>query len=167
MTEFAELNARLDVALELIGVRASGPDPVELEKLNAHVIELEAELSLASEALADSQLELEQSRHEGLGQTQMSEEQRIAMLGQIHTLDKARVDGEVQLAKSWQYNKHLKELNSNLRIRNEENVGDAGLINASLEAELEQIKAQRILDLEQVNSILARMTPLVESNQDG
>ena len=91
-----------------------------------------------------------------------AEAQRGAMVKQIDALDKARASSVEELDKTRQYNKHLKELNASLRKANEDNVGDPELINSSLEAELEQIKAQRDIDLEEVNGILARLTPLVE-----
>ena len=84
------------------------------------------------------------------------------MIKQIDALDKARASSEEELDKTRQYNKHLKKMNTSLRKANEGNVGDPELINASLETELEQIKAQRDIDLEEVNGILARLTPLVE-----
>ena len=61
----------------------------------------------------------------------------------------------------------LEQLNTELRAANEQNLGQPDLINKSLELELKQIKVQRNADLETVNAILARLTPLVEGAVDG
>ena len=96
-----------------------------------------------------------------------AEAQRTAMIKQIDALDKARADSQEGLEKALQYSKRLEKLNESLRKSNEQNVANPELINKSLETELAEIKAQRSSDLETVNGILARLTPLVEGPYDG
>ena len=93
--------------------------------------------------------------------------QRATMVQQIETLDKARCTSEESLDKVQQHVNDLEQLNTELRAANEQNLGQPDLINKSLELELKQIKVQRNADLETVNAILARLTPLVEGAVDG
>ena len=93
--------------------------------------------------------------------------QRATMVQQIETLDKARCSSEESLNKVQQHVNDLEQLNTELRAANEQNLGQPDLINKSLELELKQIKVQRNADLETVNAILARLTPLVEGAVDG
>lgn len=165
MTQFPKIQARFDAALAIFEDPATqSGDTAKVEKQAARIAKLEAELSAAQDALDESNDRFETVKSEQAGAAEKAEDQRAALVKQIDTIDKAREAGEKQLTKARQFNKHLKKLNAGLRKQNEENVGDVDLINASLEAELMQIKAQRAVDLEEINGILARMTPLVEGN---
>lgn len=191
MTQFPKIQARFDAALSIIeGAPTGGGDPEETKKLSADLAaaqksaeaanaavkaaqgdaksaqkELQAakdDAEKASKSLKKAQDRVKALEKELAEKTDGQEAQRAAMIKQIDALDKARANSDENLDKARQYNKHLKKLNSNLRKANEKNLGNPELINKSLEAELEQIKAQRDVDLETVNGILARLTPLVE-----
>ena len=166
MTQFPKMQARFDAALEIIEGDSGGDgNAADTEKLAKNLAAAEktantasdvakaaqAEAASASEALQKARERVDALEKEVASGADGAEAQRAAMIKQIDALDKAR-----------QYNKHLKKLNTSLRKANEDNVGDPELINASLVTELEQIKAQRDIDLEEVNGILARLTPLVE-----
>ena len=57
-------------------------------------------------------------------------------------------------------------MNADLRKANKsKEVAD--LINKSLEAEVAQLREEREQDLAEVNSLLARLQPLVEGTEDG
>lgn len=170
MTQFPKIQARLDAAIAIIeNASAGGADPAEVEKLSQDVAKAtkatkaaQDEAASAAEALKTARARVETLEKELAEKADSAEAGRTAMIKQIDALDKARTANEEELAKTKQYNKHLKKLNTSLRKANEDNVGDPELINQSLEAELEQIKAQRDVDLAEVNGILARLTPLVE-----
>ncbi|MEJ6708647.1 MAG: hypothetical protein QNK92_07580, partial [Amylibacter sp.] len=171
MTQFPKMQARFDAALEIIeGASGGVGNAAETEKLVTSLAAAEktantasyvataaqAEAASASEALKKARDRVDALEKEVASGADSAEEQRAAMIKQIDALDKARASSEEELDKTRQYNKHLKKLNTSLRKTNEDNVGDPELINASLETELEQIKAQRDIDLEEVNGILAR-----------
>jgi hypothetical protein len=177
MTQFSKMQARFDAALEIIeGASGGDGNAAETEKLAKNLAAAEktantasdvakaaqAEAASASEALQKARERVDALEKEVASGADGAEAQRAAMIKQIDALDKARASSEEELDKTRQYNKHLKKLNTSLRKANEDNVGDPELINASLVTELEQIKAQRDIDLEEVNGILARLTPLVE-----
>ena len=184
MTQFPKIQARFDAALALIeGASAGVGDADEMQKLSenletaqkaasqtqgklkkvsAEAAAAKGEAASASEALQKARARVDALEKEVAEKADGADAQREAMIKQIDALDKARVAGKEELDKTRQYNKHLKKLNTSLRKANEANVGDPDLINSSLESELEQIKAQRDIDLEEVNGILARMTLLVE-----
>ncbi len=170
MTQFPKIQARLDAALKTIeGASAGGADPEDVKKLADQVASAEKDAAAAKEEAASAAKALKKARQrvdvlekELAQKDEGADAQRTAMVKQIDALDKARAAVDAELDKTRQYNKHLKKMNASLRKANESNVGDPDLINQSLEAELEQIKAQRDVDLEEVNGILARLTPLVE-----
>lgn len=165
MTQFPKIQARFDAALAIFeDAAAQSGDTAKTQEQAARIAELEAELSAAQDALDESNDRFKGVKAEQAAAAEKAEAQRVALVKQIDTIDKARVAGEKQLTKVRQFNKHLKKLNTGLRQANEEHVGDVDLINASLEAEITQIKEQRDVDLEEINGILARMTPLVEGN---
>ncbi|WP_157888265.1 hypothetical protein [Neptunicoccus sediminis] len=165
MTQFPKIQARFDAALAVFEDAAdNSADAGKLEEQAATIERLKEELTTAQDALDEAKARIDEVEAERKAALEKAENQRVALVKQIDTLDKARATNENNLTKARQYNKHLKKLNSGLRKQNEAHVGDVDLINASLEAEINQIKEQRDVDLEEVNGILARMTPLVEGN---
>lgn len=191
MTQFPKIQARFNAALAIIEeAPTGGGDPKETKKFSDYLAKAQNAANAAADDLKSAvgdaksvQSEVEAAKREAekakaalkkaQGRVKVlegelaekddrAEAQRTAMIKQIDALDKARANSEENLDKARQYNKHLKKLNNNLREANEKNVANPDLINKSLETELEQIKAQRDLDLETVNGILARLTPLVE-----
>ncbi len=170
MTQFPKIQARLDAAIAIIeGASVGGADPAEVNKLTTDLATAakatktaQDEAASAADALKTARARVEALEKELAEKTSAAETGHTEMSKQIDALDKARAAHEEDLAKTKQYNKHLKKLNTSLRKANEENVGDPELINQSLETQLEQIKAQRDVDLAEVNGILARLTPLVE-----
>ncbi|OIQ29504.1 MAG: hypothetical protein BM562_11180 [Alphaproteobacteria bacterium MedPE-SWcel] len=71
----------------------------------------------------------------------------------------SELDGELQTLRA--SNDQLREANAALRAANAEGVGDATLINAALEAEVEGLRAARATDQAEVNAVLARLEPLL------
>ena len=154
MTEFPKIEARFEAALSALKDAAGGTEDTE------KVAGLEADLAQAQKKLKAAK-KAEQAAQDA------AKEQVEALEAQAARLEEARAEAQEETRRVKQFNKHLKKLNADLRDANAKNVGDADLINASLESEIEQIQAQRAADLAEVNGILARMTPLVEGSADG
>ena len=57
----------------------------------------------------------------------------------------------------------LRQSNAALRAANEEGVGEPHLINASMMAELEALRAGRAVDVAEVSSIISALMPLLEA----
>lgn len=176
MTDFSQLEARLDAALEVLVVKraTSGNDDAKIQELSAQVKELQ-EKAIALEAEKKA-LEV---RIKKAGEQLVSTKVRVgrlrdgaAMLNdtiaakgkEIAALKDAHQEALVQRDMARGYVQQIKEANVALRKANEANIGDPDLINSNLEREMEQLQAQHDIDLEEVNTILARLTPLVEGN---
>lgn len=170
MTDLSEIQARFDAALALIeGAAQSGSDAQEVAGLKSELSEAQALAASAKEEAAKASAaqkaaeakvaELEAEANETADASEADEE---AMAKQIEALEKARAASAAKEAKTKQFNKQLKKLNASLRAANEKNVGDPASINESMKAELAALKAEHAADLEEVNGILARLTPLVE-----
>ncbi|MCH9832656.1 MAG: hypothetical protein K0U49_04725, partial [Alphaproteobacteria bacterium] len=56
----------------------------------------------------------------------------------------------------------LRQSNSDLRKANEEGVGEPDLINKSMLAEIESLRAARAADVAEANIILGALTPLLD-----
>ena len=63
-------------------------------------------------------------------------------------------------------NAQLAEACAALREANAEGVGDAGLINAALQAELDAVHAARRADVAEADAILSVLTPLVPTAEE-
>lgn len=155
-----ELQRRLVAALDRIGQsaeRLSGSgagaaDPAEVEALKQ---------ALEDERLANAQL---QDRNKSLkdrfeaaadaSETALAE-QRAAM---------ARLDEDLQRLRT--ANDQLRESNRKLREANESGVGEPHLINKSMLAELEALRAARAADRSEADAIYAALTPLVANGAD-
>lgn len=75
-----------------------------------------------------------------------------------------RLDNELQQLRH--ANEQLREANVALRTANAEGVGDASLINAAMQAEIEGLRAAHASDQAQVNAVLAKLEPLLANAQN-
>ena len=189
MTELSNIQARFNAALAI--VQQAETSSGNLAETNKSISDAPTEQQLLTAAKGDerydnsdaevTKLDLEKMnaclkkeqdtintlKKELAEKDTMLKSQRATMVQQIETLDKARCTSEESLDKVQQHVNDLEQLNTELRAANEQNLGQPDLINKSLELELKQIKVQRNADLETVNAILARLTPLVEGAVDG
>ncbi len=176
MTDFSKLEARLDAALGVLVAKGagSGSDDAKVQELRAQVNELRDKI-----AVLDADKQSLEVRIKKAGEQLVSTKARVgrlrdgaAMLNdtiaakdkEIAALKQAHQDALGQRDKARGYVQQLKETNIALRKANEEKVGNPDLINASLEQEMEQLQAQHDIDLDEVNTIISRLTPLVEGN---
>lgn len=79
---------------------------------------------------------------------------------------------DLELQKLGMANDQLRQSNAALRAANGEGVGDAHLINASMQAELDALRAARAAEVAEATSILDALTPLlsqvdVQGEEDG
>lgn len=169
MTDFSKLEARLDAALLTLGTgsKPSRADADALSALNGQVTDLkkESEERNAKITVANEQLEIARSKITRL--REIMEEQKDSVAAQdkeAENLRTSQAEAITQRDKARDYTLQLKEANFELRKKNEEMVGDAELINRNLERDMAQLKEQHDLDLAEVNTILTRLTPLVEGN---
>ena len=189
MTELSNIQARFNAALAI--VQQAETSSGNLAETNKSISDAPTEQQLLTAAKGDERYDNSDSEVTKLDLEKMNaclkkeqdtintlkkelaekdtilKSQRATMVQQIETLDKARCTSEESLDKVQQHVNDLEQLNTELRAANEQNLGQPDLINKSLELELKQIKVQRNADLETVNAILARLTPLVEGAVDG
>lgn len=88
---------------------------------------------------------------------------------QNNSADAARTQTEkldMELQRVRRANAQLAEACAALREANAEGVGDAGLINAALQAELDAVHAARRADVAEADAILSVLTPLVPTAEE-
>ncbi|MDW4496766.1 hypothetical protein R5H30_02145 [Sulfitobacter sp. D35] len=149
--ELEELQRRITGALDRVagGIeRLGGPDDGRIAEL---------EQALADEQTANAQLE---ERLKVIGERQQTalaemEERATAAEARIGTLD-------LDIQRLRQANAELAEACETLRVANAEGVGDPDLINRTVIAELDAMRAARAVDLAEVQQIIAAMTPLLD-----
>ena len=73
---------------------------------------------------------------------------------------------EVKLSQVVQSNVQLRVANQNLRDANAKGVGDAGLINSGLQAEINTLTAERAADAAQMQLLIKDLTNAAEEPQD-
>jgi hypothetical protein len=189
MTELSDIQARFNAALAIVQQaetssgnlaetnRSTADAPTEQQLLSAAECDerydnsdaevTKVDLEKMNDCLKKEQDTINTLTKELAEKDTILKSQRATMVQQIEALDKARCTSEESLDKVQQHVNDLEQLNTELRAANEQNLGQPDLINKSLELELIQIKVQRNADLETVNAILARLTPLVEGAVDG
>jgi len=69
---------------------------------------------------------------------------------------------DLELQRMRKSNDQLRQSNSDLRKANEEGVGEPDLINKSMLAEIESLRAARAADVAEANIILGALTPLLD-----
>ena len=136
---------RIDRGLETLSTPATS---------EADVLRLTA--ALDEERLANAQLE------ERVRAIKARQDESVSKLEQA-VKDQAeaarRLDGALQQLQA--ANAQLRENNAALRAANAEGVGDPTLINRSLQAEVEALRAARIADRAEADAILGALGPLV------
>ena len=73
---------------------------------------------------------------------------------------------EAKLSQVAQSNAQLREANQNLRDANAKGVGDSGLINFGLQAEINSLTAERAADAAQMQLLITALTNAAEEPQD-
>ncbi len=134
--------ARLKTQLEVVQNTAAS----EKETLEVRIEELET---------ANAQLSGSQAGAAGSADRALDEEITPEGAGEMLI----RLDTELQQLRL--ANEQLRTSNAALREANAEGLGDAGLINAAMAAEIDGLRAAQASDKAQVNAVLARLEPLL------
>ncbi len=155
MSEIEELERRLISALNRIETGVAGlARPVEVADTSDQESDLQE--ALEAERMANAQLE------ERVKAIKSKQENMVASLeAQVKDLTQAAANDTATLRQLKQVNAQLRESNAALREANEAGVGDAHLINKAMLAELEALRATRAADVNDMDSILADLKPLI------
>lgn len=156
MSQIEELQGRIASALDRIGkglesrpTLAGGADPEEVAQLR--------------QALEDEQLACEQLRERVKAQRARREklEEQLEQARKEAAEATAGFDGDLQSLRA--ANEQLRENNAKLRAACEAGVAEAHLINTSMMAELEGLRATRAADRAEIEALLAELGRAVES----
>ena len=175
MNDIAELERRIAYAMERIakGIEAldraapaqspqsqvaSGADPVAASDRD-EVAALRAQLE--EERLANAQLE------ERLRVIRQKQDQHPAQLeADLAATHESLTRLDAELSQLRKANAQLQASNAALRAANETGLGEPHLINASMSAELESLRAGRLVDLAEVQAIKAAIKPLLGRTEE-
>ena len=168
--------AAMEAELQLL--RNEAGDPAEKEALRAEVERLRGQLEAAANTAASEKEKLEdqlteiqaandslkarlEEAEENGGQAAAEPAADSGMSAEIERQNEALLRLDTELQQLRQANEELRASNAALREANAQSLGDAGLINASMEAEIEGLRAAQASDQAQVNAVLAKLEPLL------
>lgn len=163
MSDITELEGRITAALERIGrgveaISAERAAASEEEKTNpAADPEALARMKevLEAEKTANAQLE------ERVRAIREKQEGHIRQLeARVETLTARAEEAEARVARLRRVNAELRENNGALRAANAKGLGDAHLINKSMQAELETLRALRDSDRSELDALIDELAPL-------
>lgn len=156
MSDIEELQRRITAAMDQVAfglakmgpATAAGPDEDTLRLLD-------------EERTANAEL---QERVRGL--RTKSEAELAALRAQVDQGHARMAQLDIELQRVRRANAQLSDACAALRAANAEGVGDAHLINKTMLAELEALRAARAADVAEASVILASLQPLVDSVTD-
>lgn len=183
MSDIEDLQARITVALDRVakGVdQLSASDAGKVEALEAQVeaeksavTQLQAQLDSEKSSAAQLATQLEEEktvtaqleeRLKTLKEKQTAELDELKNRTQETTTKVEALDLELQRLR--QANTQLRDANAALRQANEAGVGEPHLINKSMLAELEGLRAARAADIAEASAILSALTPILSSTEE-
>jgi chromosome segregation ATPase len=187
--ERLDLDAERDMVATLKGKLVEAERALEeAQAAGAAVAELEAAAQEAGAAKADLQRQLDAAqadidaaqqaaeaaaREAERAQQQREKEQERQNNATSHLEETiarltARIENQdVQFQRLKGANAQLRDSNAMLRERNVDMLGDADAIDQSMRAELEALKTTRASDVEEMNTILDELKPLVKEQANG
>ncbi|KIC37396.1 hypothetical protein [Leisingera sp. ANG-M7] len=163
--------AAMQAELELL--RNEAGDPAEKQALRSEVSRLKGQLEAAANTAANDKEALEDELAEAKAANDALQAQLQSapaggtqadapdMNAELERQNEAlvRLDSELQQLRL--ANEELRASNAALRDANAQSLGDAGLINTAMEAEIEGLRAAQASDQAQVNAVLAKLEPLL------
>jgi len=156
MSDIAEFETRISAALERIGQAAEALSSGAAEEGVPDTAALDAaQEALEAERITNAQLE---ERVKAIREKQDSQVQ--ALEDRVAALDTRAEQAEGELAKLRRVNAELRANNTALREANAAGLGDAHLINKSMQAELETLRTLRDGDRAELDDILGTLAPL-------
>ncbi|NSY36978.1 colicin transporter [Leisingera sp. ANG59] len=168
--------AAMEAELQLL--RNEAGDPAEKQALRAEVSRLKADMEAAANTAASAREALEDELAEARAAIDGLKAQLEAaqaadgaaaeqpavvpdMSAELERQNEALVRLDSELQQLRQANEELRASNAALREANAQSLGDAGLINTAMEAEIEGLRAAQASDQAQVNAVLAKLEPLL------
>ncbi|WP_135503300.1 hypothetical protein [Roseovarius aestuariivivens] len=157
MSEIEEFQRRINAALDRIGTQieagsGGAADPAELNELRQ---------ALDDEKLANEQL---QERIKALRTKRNALEEKLEAAREAKSAEMTKLDTELQALR--RANQQLRDNNKALREANEAGVAEPHLINKSMLAELESLRATRATDRAETEAILAMLSAAIEGATD-
>ena len=151
MSDIEGLQQRLTAAMDRIATGLGGLDAAGAEDTAA------LQAALDDEKVANAQLT------ERVRKLSQAQEGAAAKAKAAADAAQARVEElDLELQRLRKANEQLRESNAALRTANEEGVGEPHLINKSMMAELEGLRAARAADVAEASSIISALTPLLD-----
>jgi hypothetical protein len=147
MSDIDDLQRRITAAMDRIAGSVGNAGAAQAK------IAAELATALEDEKLANAQLSELKDRYDG----EVSDAKAVANAEARITA----LDLEVQRLRT--ASDQLRQSNAALRAANEEGVGEPHLINASMMAELEALRAGRAVDVAEASSIISALMPLLEA----
>jgi len=154
LSDITELERRITAALERIGSGVDGLMPSSAANDAGEIATLNE--ALEAEKVANSQLEERVNAIKEKQETTIKE-----MEARIESLSANLAKHESDAKRLIQVNAQLRDNNNALRDANESGVGDAHLINKSMQTELESLRATRTADLGELEAIMDELKPLI------
>lgn len=156
MSEIEELQRRITAAMDQVAyglerLGPAGPSGPDAETLKA----------LEEERTANAQLE---ERVRSL--RAKAEDEEVKLRSQIDRAQARISELDIELQRVRRANTQLADACAALRAANAEGVGEAHLINKTMLAELEGLRAARAADVAEVDVILSTLTPLLDAAGD-
>lgn len=157
MSDITELESRITAALERIGKSADALRAAPAEVAPAEDEDAIARLTEALEAEKTANAQLE----ERVKAIRDKQESQIAQLEARLAKLTARAGGaEAEIERLRRVNAELRSNTTALRAANAEGLGDAHLINKSMQAELDALRTLRDGDRSELDEIIAELEPL-------
>ncbi|WP_066703858.1 hypothetical protein [Celeribacter ethanolicus] len=166
MSEISDFEARITAALERIGrAVAVAEERAEAAQFQADALVgggvasevLEAEVARLNDALAEEQSANAQLEERVKAIHDRQESHVAALEDEVETLRRQLMDHDREMQKLRHVNAQLRENNAALRAANAEGLGDAGLIDEGMRAELEALKVAREVDVTELDAILTEL----------
>ncbi|MDC0656553.1 colicin transporter [Leisingera sp. SS27] len=164
--------AAMQAELELL--RNEAGDPAEKQALRSEVARLKGQLEAAANTAASEKEALEDELTEAKAANDALQAQLEAapaaggtqadapdLDAELERQNEALVRLDTELQQLRLANEELRASNAALREANAQSLGDAGLINTAMEAEIEGLRAAQASDQAQVNAVLAKLEPLL------
>lgn len=157
MSDIEELQRRINAALDRIGqgLEAGANRPADAGEV------AQLKQALDDEKLANEQLE---ERVKTLRDKRNALEEELEALREQNAGALSRLDGELQSLR--RANQQLRDNNAALREANAAGVGEPHLINKSMMAELDSLRASRAADQAETSAILSELTSVLEAAGD-
>jgi chromosome segregation ATPase len=155
MSDFNDLQMRLSSALERVTAAVTQLEAPSQAKIDALTAELDGERM--AKDLLESQLQ---------GIRSEFDEQKSANQSQSNETQTKMAALDLELQKLRQANVALREVNAALREANQQGLASPDVINQSLQAELDAVRAARDADFAEMNAILAAIGPLLDAQKE-